>query len=209
LDLSSDGVLRHCPERDSHPDDDWDVTGSTIEIQENGSPVRLTSQEHYVVQGNSKKQLYLMCIGLYNNDGTALFDISVAPFMKRKKRAVKPKREAFAGEVIRCAGCNQQQVPKAANWNMNKCTEWLLTNPVTEEQDISFLKKEVQKLHNIAASALSELDEAKFSAGSPWHGNLPFLRLILCIVQDDIKDKYCRHGAVMSCLELDGRNSEN
>lgn len=184
--------------------------GSTTEIQENGSPLRLTSQEHYVVQGNSKKQLYLMCIGLYNDDGTALFDISVAPFTKLKKRAVKPKREEFAGEVIRRAGCiQQQQVPKAANWNMNKCTEWLLTNPVTAEQDISFLKKEVQKLRNIAASALSESDEGEFSAGSPWRGNLPFLRLILCIIQDDIKDKYRRYGAVMSRLELDGRNSEN
>ena len=194
---------------DQHPHDDWDVTGSTTEIQENGSPLRLTSQEHYVVQGNSKKQLYLMCIGLYNEDGTALFDISMAPFTKLKKRAVKPKWEEFAGEVIRRAGCNQQQVPKAANWNMNKCTEWLLVNPVTEEQDISFLKKEVQKLRNIAASALSESDEAEFSAGSPWRGNLPFLQLILCIIQDDIKDKYRRHGAVMSRPELDGRNSEN
>ena len=92
---------------------------------------------------------------------------------------------------------------------MNKSTEWLVANPVTGEHDIAFLKTEVQKLRNIATSALSELDEAKFSAGSPWRGNLPFLRLILCIVQDDIKDKFCHHGAVMRRQELDGRNSEN
>ena len=71
---------------DQHPHDDWDVRGSTTEIQENGSPLRLTSQEHYVVQGDSKKQLYLMCIGFYNNDGAALFDISVAPFTKLKNQ---------------------------------------------------------------------------------------------------------------------------
>jgi hypothetical protein len=67
----------------------------------------------------------------------------------------------------------------------------------------------VQKLWNIAANAVSELDEAEFAAGGPWHGNVPYLRLILCIIQDNIKQKYRHHAAVMTCQELDGRNAED
>jgi hypothetical protein len=44
-----------CP--DQHPHDDLDVTGlTTEEIQDNGSPLRLTSQEHYVVCCTGEQQ---------------------------------------------------------------------------------------------------------------------------------------------------------
>jgi hypothetical protein len=55
----------------------------------------------YVINANSKKLLYLMCIGLNNDGGTALFDISEPPFTKLKKRAVKPKRDEYTAEIIR------------------------------------------------------------------------------------------------------------
>jgi hypothetical protein len=63
-------------------------------------PGACSAQEHYVINANSKKLLYLLCIGLNNDGGTALFDISEPPFTKLKKRAVKPKRDEYAAEVI-------------------------------------------------------------------------------------------------------------
>ena len=194
-------------------EDDED-TASVMEMETvDALPGACSAQEHYVINANSKKLLYLMCIGLNNDGGTALFDISEPPFTKLKKRAVKPKRDEYAAEVIRRANIifnhNKAEIPKAANWGTTKSTEWLLTNPIADEDSISFLKREVQKLRNIAANALSESDEAEFAGGGPWRGNVPYLRLILCIIQDDIKQKYCRHAAVMTRQELDGRNAED
>ena len=47
------------------------------------------------------------------------------------------------------------------------------------------------------------------SRGGNWRGSVPYLRLILCLTQDDIKFAFLRRADVHSCQESDARNSEN
>jgi hypothetical protein len=44
-------------------------------------------------------------------------------------------------------------------------------------------------------------------AGGNWRGKLPHLRLIHCLVQDDIKMAYLRRADALTRLQLDSRNS--
>jgi len=45
------------------------------------------------------------------------------------------------------------------------------------------------------------------AAGKDWRGNIPYLRLIHCLLEDDIKRKYLERDKAMTRVELDGRNS--
>jgi hypothetical protein len=109
---------------------------------------------------------------------------------------------------------DKTKTPKAANWSATKCTEWLEENPIQDQDDISFLKNEVSRLSNIIICAEREREEEQArqqggSTGMPWRGALPYLRLILCVIQDDIKLSYLRRADVMNHQYLDGRHSES
>jgi hypothetical protein len=41
-----------------------------------------------------------------------------------------------------------------------------------------------------------------------WRGSVPYLRLIMSLTEDDIKEKYILHGINKTRLELDSRNSD-
>ena len=44
---------------------------------------------------------------------------------------------------------------------------------------------------------------------SAWRGPLPYLRLMLCLIQDDVRSAYLRRSDVLTRQELDARNSES
>jgi hypothetical protein len=57
------------PPRNEDDEDTASILASIIDTETvNALPGASTAQEHYVINANSKKLLYLMCIGL-NNDG--------------------------------------------------------------------------------------------------------------------------------------------
>jgi hypothetical protein len=51
-------------------------------------------------------------------------------------------------------------------------------------------------------------EEADVQAGK-WRGATPYMRLIMCLIQDDIKVAYHRHGDALTQQVLDARNSES
>lgn len=52
-------------------------------------------------------------------------------------------------------------------------------------------------------------DEEARQAGGPWRGRLPYLRLMLCLTEDDaIKAAFLRRADARTRLELDARNSD-
>jgi hypothetical protein len=111
------------------------------------------SQRAYQASNESKKQLFLMCLGL-TEKGTPVFDLDAAPWRDIKKREIKPSRIALGEEIRRRMSsilpCNaadrvHHHHHKSANWDHTKCTEWLQQNPVQDQDDIIFLKREVQR----------------------------------------------------------------
>ena len=58
------------------------------------------SQRAYQASNESKKQLFLMCLGL-TEKGTPVFDLDAAPWRDIKKREIKPSRIALGEEIRR------------------------------------------------------------------------------------------------------------
>jgi hypothetical protein len=64
--------------------------------------VASNDQKVYVQSNNSKRQLFLMCVGL-SVRGTYIFDLDAHPWKTIKKRGTKPTRIEYAQEIARCS----------------------------------------------------------------------------------------------------------
>jgi hypothetical protein len=194
---------------------------NTVHQQVNLADEPISAEQAYILTNNSKKTLLLLCIGLSttNDDGTAasFFDIDQDPWkssLKNWKRSkLKPTRIEFTEEVARRAtSFNMRKLPRSQNWSTDKCTRWLQQHPITNETDILFLKKETERLRSILTLANEEqldiLNGVSQKSGGSWRGNLPYLRLIMCLVQDDIKNVFLRRADAQTRQQLDSRNSE-
>jgi hypothetical protein len=179
-------------------DSDDDDDGST-----SGQDIMSVSQEIYTRSNSNKKQLYLLCLGLFDRTGDPLFDLE-APIWRRasKRRELKPTRPELAHEVHR-----RDQSQKCANWPLQRSVDFLLTNPITNPADISFLRSEVDRLKLLIIQVQQE-DVEGGAGGSAWRGHAPYMRLIMCLTCDDVKAAFRRSGDVMSRQQLDARNSE-
>ena len=125
----------------------------------------------------------------------------------------------FAKEVVRRSRILRiHPTPRPLNWPKSQKIEWLEANPVQDSVDISFLRGEVIRIKEILESSLAEEQQQRellglggtgVSRGGNWRGSVPYLRLILCLTQDDIKFAFLRRADAQSRQELDARNSEN
>jgi hypothetical protein len=168
--------------------------------------IQSAAQKVYLESNNSKKLLFLMCVGL-TDQGCSIFDLDQDPWNTLKKRDIKPSRSEYAQEVCqRGILLNTQPIPKTANWGSRKCIEWLTANPLTDEQDVLFLKNEVQKIEVLINQARQERVEQE-SRGA-WRGAIPYMRLTMCLIQDDVKSSYLQRADARTRQELDARNSE-
>ena len=128
-----------------HSDDDEDSSAlSSPSSREQISEAKTA----YLLSENSKKQLYLLCVGIKDDDGAAIFDLEMQPWKSLKKKDVKPSRGEYAKEVIRRSEglSDKSKTPKTAYWSATKCIEWLQCNPIHNDADILFLKDEVSRL---------------------------------------------------------------
>lgn len=145
--------------------------------------------------------------------GSSIFDLDANPWNSFKKRDIKPSRSEYADEVRRrgnlLSTTGVDRVPKTANWSASKCIEWLEAHPPQDEQDILFLKNEVERVKAIILNAQRERQEAEARlAGQAWRGPIPYMRLIMCLTEDDIKSSFLRRADSRTRRELDARNSE-
>ena len=70
-----------------HSDDDEDSSAlSSPSLREQISEAKTA----YLLSENSKKQLYLLCVGIKDDDGAAIFDLEMQPWKSLKKKDVKP-----------------------------------------------------------------------------------------------------------------------
>ena len=89
--------------------------------------------------------------------------------------------------------------------------KWLTTNPINNDWDIAFLKKEAQSCNKLAchAAASKKKNNADLEGDRAWQGCKPMLRAIEALVQnDDAKMLYLkRRDIARGREEVDGRNS--
>jgi hypothetical protein len=160
-----------------------------------------------------KKLLYLFCIGLQEN-GTEepLVKIDSEPWSRLPRASLKPKNIEYVSEVNRRAKLYAiVPTPRPSNWKRNQIMEWLDAHPVSGTADVAFLRREVSRVtdlwHANVAEEGKQADEVTLF-NKTWRGAVPYLRLIMCLIQDDVKALYLARADRRSRRQLDGRNSE-
>jgi hypothetical protein len=192
--------------------DDADANGDDANDATTFLDALCPAERHYIEKGYKKQILYVMCIGMKDSTGAPLIDLAVAPWSRLKKTEVKPSLKDLVDEIGRRSPINS--IPRCSNWRAKKCNEWLTNNPILHEDDISFLVTESNRFKATIVDAVTEqqngpsVNGTSGTSGGSWRGSVPYLRLILCLLENDIKEKYLRRGDTMSRQELDGRNSE-
>lgn len=175
------------------------------------------SEQVYVESGNEKKVLYLMCIGLRyrsndNDEEQPLFSLKEEPWSLLPKNShVRPKNTEYIVEVTRRTELfNIVPAPRPSNWTRIQIMEWLEHNPIRETADIEFLTNEVMRLRELLVRAQRQqgIDGGGGRGGRNWRGIVPYLRVIMCLTQDNVKRLFLARADTRSRQELDARNSD-
>ena len=99
--------------------------------------------------------------------------------------------------------------PRPTNWKRPRIMEWLESNPVREDDCKAFIAAEVGRLRVTLERLQQQACESAPAGAGKWQGNVPYLRVILCLTDDDVKQLFLRRADAMSRQELDARNSNN
>ncbi len=205
----------------SHPDDDG--RGLGLLNPELSAREPAVSQQLYVDSGNDKVVLYLLSIGLKNNDGEPLVAIDKEPWCSLPKNQFRsPRNTDLVKEIRRRANLsrNMTSLPRPTNWARMQMMEWLDSNPVSEACDVNFLTSENLRLHEVYHRMQSERQQQESSVNAtdatnvlrgggagPWRGNVPYMRIIMCLTEDDVKSLFLARANTLLRAEFDARNS--
>jgi hypothetical protein len=160
---------------------------------------------------NRLSALYTLCIGLETTaeDGATkpLLDFDDSAFKNLKKKDIKPSVDFLREEVTRRSLIegSVQKIPKPKGWTFSKCLQFLVQHPITGADEIAFLKTKVQEILQVVNEASKADDD---DSGKKWVGQLPYLRLIHCLLEDDVKDKWIHRNDPKTIQEIDARNSD-
>ena len=169
------------------------------------------SKENYVASGNDVKTLFAMGVGLTNDDNSPYTSYDHATFKALGKlRALKPIVEHFVNEQKRRRRAKGEAAPRVnSQIGRGKLEKWLKENPVTEEDDVRFLKGAVSAVL-ASAQALQRSKSANSSTSSQLRcfGPKPFMRLVHAVLDiERNKRAFLLSFTHMDGPELDGRNN--
>ena len=108
--------------------------------------------------------------------------------------------------------------PRQLKWSKSLKFQWLQANPIRHATDISWLRSEVLRVKEVLERTAAEQQQQQqllglgglgASRGGQWRGSVPYLRLILCFTEDDIRHAFLTRARARSRQELDARSSEN
>jgi hypothetical protein len=180
------------------------------------------SEQIYIQSGNDKKVLHLLSIGLTDNNNNSkeepLFSLDQEPWLKLPKSSIiRPRNNDYVHEIARRANLfHIIPAPRPKNWTRAQTLEWLERNAISNEADVAFLRNEVRRLRRVFERQMQEQQESLVvgSGGSgsnngSWRGSVPYLRVIMCLTQDNVKALFLTRANSQSRQQLDARNSNN
>jgi hypothetical protein len=190
---------------------------SSPTIADTTSPEELCASETVWKEHNSSYWcLYILCLGQevkHPTSGTSapLLDPSSSPWNTLKRKDLMPKNTQLILEVERRAELfTLNPKPRPKQWKQPILLNWLIENPITATVDCDFLTQTVKKKETLINNAIAEsiTDETNGEATKRgWSGEIPYLRLIHCIIDDTIKAKFLRRNHAKTRQEIDARNS--
>jgi hypothetical protein len=111
-------------------------------------------------------------------------------------------------------------LPRPTNWARMQMMEWLDSNPVSEACNVDFLTSENLRLHEVYDKMRSERQQQESSANAtddatnvsrgggtvPRRGNVPYMHIIMCLTEDDVKSLFLARANTLLWAELDARS---
>jgi hypothetical protein len=89
---------------------------------------------------------------------------------------------------------------------MEALRKWLEENPIEGESDVEFLKSDVEHHRQASEAARSTISTERETLN--WTGQVPYLRLTHCVVDDSIKEAYLNRDTIQpGSMEVENRNS--
>jgi hypothetical protein len=179
-------------------------------------------QQLYIESGNEKTVLFLLSIGLMNYNNEPLFSFEREPWSLLPKTSLRPRSIEYVNEIVRRANLfSITPVPRPNNWTRVQTMEWLEQNPIRNVSDVDFLTNEVLRLQDLLVRRAQEQEEHNYrlvsgntsrSGGSSggrahWRGCIPYLRIIMCLTQDNVKCLFLTRANSRSRQQLDACNS--
>ncbi len=162
-----------------------------------------------------------MSIGLQCN-GSHLFCFEMVAWSLLPKTSLRLKNTDYGKEIARRAKLFKiSPVPCPSNWTRQQTIEWLQQNPVRDNVDIDFLtSKEVARVCNVLVRAQQQQETSELLVaitsippsnigGRSWRGNVPYLRVIMCLTQDRVKSLFLTRANIPTRQELDARRNES
>jgi hypothetical protein len=225
MSASAEGL--HEDNDDDDPNEEASITGQASHEYVDDNYCCM-SEQVYVECGNEKKVLYLLCVGLMyrnnNNEERPLFSFKEEPWSLLPKNShVRPKNTEYILEIGRRVHLfNIVPEPRPSNWTRVQILEWLEHNPIRNVADIEFLTNEVLRLRDLLIRAQRQQGTSNDSgttscaagsgggrSGRNWRGIVPYLRVIMCLTQDNVKSLFLSRANTRSRQELDARNSDS
>jgi hypothetical protein len=170
-------------------------------------------QQIYVDSGNHKETLFLLCIVLNVNKGdTPLLSLENKPWSRLPKSSFWPKNTDFVKEIERRTNLyNVLPMPRPSNWKRPQVIHWLEQTWVSKKSCVEFLVSEVAKLKDILARLHQQETDLSTGGGggAKKQGTVPYLCVIMCLANDQVKRLFLNQANVRTRHECDGQNSEN
>ena len=163
------------------------------------------------MSGKDLRLLFAMAVGCNSRE---LPDHKDPPFSKAKayRSEVKPDTATLKLEVTQQyqAYIHKGHQPLPSNWKMDKCIEYLMSNPIptSEKRDLDFLQSELEEWKGIQCLVNdSHKREDDRILHRLWSCDIPYLRLYHMLVEDHIRSAFGKAYHAKIREELDGRNS--
>jgi hypothetical protein len=172
------------------------------------------NETEFVQNSNSIKLLCVMCVGIKDDKGNAIFDLDDSKYKKLNKREIKPSTGGYATEVEWRMKLYSHDPVCPKNWSMPQCLKWLNDHPIVGEHDVAFMKRAVGEfsikvLHEQEEAQELQQQQQQQDATGSWHGKAPsYLCLVHDLMEDYVRNAYLRHADAQTRLQLDSCNSE-
>lgn len=174
-------------------------------MSEEDIPSTPTCKEHFIASKNSIKVLICMVLGIKDENGDVIKDFDPPRFPVTSKKEWVPQNNNLFDEIIRRKLIMQDNTKLLKKLKREKLIEWLVANPISNEQDICFLRTRMTVFISEAKAVSNMNDVSRY-----WSGDIPNLRLIHCLIDfEDVRTAFLNSFNTKTRLEVDGRNTLN
>jgi len=161
--------------------------------------------QYFREKQNNIKVLMAMSVGLTYKDGTILNDFKKDPFPKKKLKQFIPDNQILVEEILRRKKVKGENAKVNTQMKQSVSMDWLENNPVENEEDVTFVLRQVEKFLDTNLQMEKEKTNA---TRDQWAGIAPFIRLIHCLIGNEkTMETFQNSFKTLSREELDGRKN--